>query len=147
VSLREAGDIAPAQFVEEAREAWRVSGARERGVAVLHHDLHGSNLIDSEHGLMLIDWECAAVNDPLLDIACILSYHEPARAHADVLLRHAGLEEVTEQQMAAALWLFDLHTWFWYLERRSRVAPTAAELQAERRLAAAVHRGMRNSPA
>ncbi len=131
------------EYLEQAIVAWQLSGAPERPVAVLHHDLHGSNLIETGASrLTLIDWECAVVNDPLLDVACVLSYFEAARAHADVLLSHAGLAGVTGRQLAAAVWLFDLHTWFWYRERRARTVPTPAEVAAEGRLAAAVERGI-----
>ena len=134
---------APLQgYLEQAVSAWQLSGATERRLAVLHHDLHGSNLIDSPSGLVLIDWECAAVNDPLLDIACVLSYFQSARAHAGVLLRRSGLGTVTGRQLAAAVWLFDLHTWLWYRERRLRIAPTPAEVAAEERLGGAVARGI-----
>lgn len=131
------------ESLEQARVAWQLSGAAERAVAVLHHDLHGSNLIESHAGqLLLVDWECAVVNDPLLDIACVLSYFPPARAHADVLLDRAGLRGVTERQLAASVWLFDLHTWLWYRERRMRLVPTAAELGAEARLARTLRGGI-----
>ena len=139
---RAAGEIPPADYVERAAAAWQLSGAPQRSPAILHHDLHGSNLIAGSHGLMLIDWECAVVSDPLLDVACVLSYFESARPHADVLLRRAGLGEVTARQLEAAIWLFDLHTWFWYRERRTRLLPTAAEIAAEERLAAAVARAL-----
>jgi aminoglycoside phosphotransferase (APT) family kinase protein len=131
-----------AGYLEQAAMAWQLSGAPDRPVAVLHHDLHGSNLIDSPQGLVLIDWECAVVNDPLLDVACVLSYFEPARAHAKVLLHRSGLGTVTARQLAAAVWLFDLHTWLWYRERRSRMAPTPAEVAAEARLGAVVAQGI-----
>jgi aminoglycoside phosphotransferase (APT) family kinase protein len=125
-----------AEYLDSAAAAWRVSGADARPLAILHHDLHASNLIDSDQGLILIDWECAAVSDPLLDVACILSYHEPARPYAPLLLGHAGLGTVTSRQLAAAIWLFDLHTYLWYRERRLRLSATEAELQAEQRLSA-----------
>ncbi len=102
----------------------------------MHHDLHASNLIEADGGLVLIDWECAAVSDPLLDVACILSYQESARPYASLLLHHTGLGTVTSRQLAAAVWLFDLHTYFWYRERRLRLSPTEVEWEAERRLAA-----------
>jgi Ser/Thr protein kinase RdoA (MazF antagonist) len=117
--------------LDSAAAAWRVCGATGRPVAILHHDLHASNVIENERGLMLIDWECAAVSDPLLDVACILSYHESARPYAPLLLRHSGLESVTSRQLAASVWLFDLHTYLWYRERRLRLSPTDAELRAE----------------
>jgi aminoglycoside phosphotransferase (APT) family kinase protein len=121
-------------FLGEARGAWSVSGAADRPVAIVHHDLHGSNLIDARGGLMLIDWECAAVADPLLDVACILSYHETARAHAPLLLKHSGLGTISPAQLAATVWLFDLHTYLWYRERRQRLVPSGAELEAEQRV-------------
>jgi thiamine kinase len=120
-----------ADYLNRAAAAWRISAAAERPPAIVHHDLHGSNLIESVHGLVLIDWECAAVSDPLLDVACVLSYHESARPYAALLLEHAGLEKVTSRQLAAAVWLFDLHTYLWYRERRSRLSPTEAEREAE----------------
>ena len=129
----EPGDL-PADYLRYAAAAWRISGAAQRPLAILHHDLHGSNVIESGRGLVLIDWECGAVSDPLLDIACILSYHESARPYASLLLQHSGLEEITSLQLAASVWLFDLHTYFWYRERRMRMSPTDAELEAERHL-------------
>jgi thiamine kinase-like enzyme len=114
--------------------AWRVSGASQRPLAILHHDLHASNLIEDERGLILVDWECAAVSDPLLDVACVLSYHQGARPYTRLLLQHSGLQGVTARQVAACVWLFDLHTYFWYRERRLRRSPTQVELEAERLL-------------
>jgi len=118
-------------YLNHAVEAWRVCGAEQRPVAILHHDLHGSNLIENSSGLVLIDWECAAVSDPLLDVACLLSYHESARPYAALLLQNSGLGAVTSRQLAASVWLFDLHTYLWYRERRMRVAATDAERAAE----------------
>jgi len=146
--LERAGADMPAgcpagECLEQADVAWRVSGASERAVAVLHHDLHGSNLIEGPSGrVVLIDWECAVVNDPLLDVACALSYFPSARAHADVLLERSGLGHVTERQLAAAVWLFDLHMWLWYRERRTRRDPSPAELAAEAQRARALGGGI-----
>jgi thiamine kinase len=120
-----------ADYLDPAAAAWEVSGAARRPLAILHHDLHASNLIEADQALVLIDWECAAVSDPLLDVACILSYHESARPYAALLLQHTGLEAVTSRELAASVWLFDLHTYLWYRERRLRLSATDAELQAE----------------
>jgi thiamine kinase len=134
------GEGSLTDYLDEAAAAWRISGAAERAPAILHHDLHASNLIEAVDGLMLIDWECAVVSDPLLDVACVLSYHESARPYASVLLQHAGLGMVTSRHLAASVWLFDLHTYLWYRERRLRLSPTEAELEAERLLAARLPR-------
>ena len=125
--------------LDRAAAAWRISGAAERPLAILHHDLHASNLIDTGQGVVLIDWECAAVSDPLLDVACILSYHESSRPYASVLLEQAGLGHITSRQLSASVWLFDLHTYLWYRERRLRISPTDAEREAENRLAVRLH--------
>lgn len=118
----------------QAASRWELSGASGRPPSILHHDLNASNIIDGPAGLVLLDWECAAVGDPLLDVACVLSYYDASRPHASVLLRSCGLERVSAAQLEAAVWLFDLHTWLWYRERRLRLAPTLAELAAEQRL-------------
>jgi aminoglycoside phosphotransferase (APT) family kinase protein len=131
-----------ARYLEEATEAWRVSGASDRPPAILHHDLNASNIIETARVLLLIDWECAAVSDPLLDVACILSYYPAIRRHAPLLLEQSGLGEVTPRQLAAAVWLFDLHTCLWYRERRLRLLPTDAELEAEQILAARLPAGL-----
>jgi hypothetical protein len=68
-------------------------------------------------------------------VACILSYHESARPYASWLLHHCGLAEITSRQLAAAVWLFDLHTYLWYRERRLRRSATQAEREAEDQLA------------
>ncbi len=123
-------------YLQRAAQAWAISGADTRPRAIVHHDLNAANIIERANGLTLIDWECAAVGDPLQDIACILSYYDTAAVHSRLLLEHSGLGHITHAELAASLWLFDLHTYFWYCERRSRLTPTAAELAAERRLAA-----------
>ncbi len=46
--------------------------------ALLHSDIVPGNLIQSEDGLHLIDWQCPAVGDPCEDIAVFLS---PAMQH------------------------------------------------------------------
>jgi thiamine kinase len=141
--LEQAGAPPGGDYLEQAAVAWRLSGAPDRPVAILHHDLHGSNLIESPRGrLVLIDWECAVVNDPLLDVACTLSYFPAARVHADLLLEHSGLGQVTERQLAASVWLFDLHMWLWYRERRTRRDPTPAELGAEAQRGRVLGRGI-----
>jgi thiamine kinase len=128
------------RHLDRAALAIKVSGAEDRPRAILHHDLHASNLIENLRGLMLIDWECAAVGDPLWDVACILSYYDAARPHAPLLLEQSGLQHVTKGQLLAAVWLFDLHTYLWYRERGKRLSATEAELEAERHLSARLSR-------
>jgi aminoglycoside phosphotransferase (APT) family kinase protein len=128
-----AGELAG--YLEPARSAWRASGADGRPAAILHHDLNAANIIQQPAGVVLIDWECAACGDPLQDVACILSYYEAARRHSRLLLEAIGLTGVTPSQLQAAVWLFDLHTYLWYRERRTRLTASGAEMEAEQRLA------------
>jgi aminoglycoside phosphotransferase (APT) family kinase protein len=142
ITAHGSGSGSIAHYLAEAAEAWRICGADERPQAILHHDLNAANIIENESGLLLIDWECAAVSDPLLDVACRLSYYAPAWSHVALLLQYSGLENITHRQLAAAVWLFDLHSFLWYRERRLRLFPTDAELEAERQLGARLPGGL-----
>jgi len=124
------------RLMDRARAALRVSDAAQRAQAVVHNDLHHSNLMGTER-LFLLDWEYAAVTDPLLDLACVLAYYPQAEAHADVLLKASRLTGLASPQMlAATIWLFVLLSYFWYRARRLAGPVPAAELAAERGLLA-----------
>ncbi|WP_299421442.1 phosphotransferase [uncultured Shimia sp.] len=64
--------------------------------ALLHSDIVPGNLIQSEGGLHLIDWQCPAVGDPCEDIAVFLS---PAMQH---LYRQSPLLETDIRDFLAA---------------------------------------------
>lgn len=64
--------------------------------ALLHSDIVPGNLIQSEDGLHLIDWQCPAVGDPCEDIAVFLS---PAMQH---LYRQSPLLETDIDAFLAA---------------------------------------------
>ncbi|MCW5573768.1 MAG: phosphotransferase family protein [Steroidobacteraceae bacterium] len=105
-----------------------------RPVALVHSDLHGSNLVDDGEQLWLIDWEYAALADPLHDVACVLAYQPRAQRHGQRLLGALGLgRDVTAPMLAAAAWMFELLVYLWYRARRLAVPPSAAVLAAERR--------------
>ncbi len=44
-----------------------------RRPALVHTDCGPGNLVRSRHGLVLIDWQCPGVGDPVEDLACFLS--------------------------------------------------------------------------
>ncbi len=137
-----AGDLAG--YLESAAMAWTFCGAAERPLAILHHDLHSSNLIDSARGVVLIDWECAAVSDPLLDVACILSYHESARRMRPCSCGAPGWSESLRASWRRPFGCSTLHTYLWYRERRMRISPTEAERQAEHHLSVRLPRTLEN---
>lgn len=125
-----------AALVTEAEQRRVGSGALTRKPALVHSDLHGSNLVDGG-SLQLIDWEYAALADPLHDVACVLTYYPQAVPHAARLLAALGLEvTATSAALGATIWLFQLLTCLWYRARRLAVPPTPADLAAEQR---AVH--------
>jgi thiamine kinase len=106
-----------------------------RRATVVHNDLHHSNLIEADR-LYFIDWEYAAVADPIFDLACVLAYYPDAQPHAQVLLDAAGLaEEASEDALVAATSLFVLLSFLWYrLRRLTSVAAAPVDLVAEEAL-------------
>lgn len=118
-------------LMEEAGTALALCARGGRATAIVHNDLYHSNLIDGEH-LYLIDWEYAAVADPIFDPACVLAYHPHAEPYAQELLDAAGLAEVPLAVLFRARFLFMLLSFLWYRLRRLTAEVTAtAELAAE----------------
>ena len=73
------GERAQLDAADGSRQS-RPARQRDHAAAktVVHNDLHHSNLIGSDR-LYLLDWEYAAVADPLLDLACVLAYYPQCR--------------------------------------------------------------------
>jgi len=116
----------------EARLALCASGMRK--ATIVHNDLHHSNLIEADR-LYFIDWEYAAVADPIFDLACVLAYYPHAQPHVQDLLDAAGLaEQASLAELAAATSLFVLLSFLWYRLRRLTRAVAAADLAAENAL-------------
>jgi thiamine kinase-like enzyme len=101
-------------------EAGRRLGALEalpRTPRVLcHSDLHPANLVETEGGLVLLDWEYAHVSEALWDVAgwaCNNDLEPPARAFllASYLGRPASAEEA--QRLEDLAWLYDYVCLLW----------------------------------
>jgi thiamine kinase len=124
-----------ATLMARAASALEASGTRARGKVLVHNDLHHSNLIGQER-LYLLDWEYAAVADPLFDLACVLAYYPQAAPYTDTLLASSGLAPLaTRDMLRQATWLFILLSYFWYRSRRLAGPPsTPADEAAERAL-------------
>jgi len=106
------------QLMDRARTELRLTGSSQRPATIVHNDLYHGNLIGSDR-LYLVDWEYAAVADPLLDLACVLAYYPQAIPQRDTLMDSSGLGRVASREMlSAATWLFVLVSWFWYRIRR-----------------------------
>jgi thiamine kinase-like enzyme len=122
------------QLHDRARAALLVSDSAQRPKTVIHNDLHHTNLMGIER-LYLLDWEYAAVTDPLLDLGCLLAYYPQAVVHADALLDSSRLARHASPEMLRAMtWLCMLVSYFWYRARRLAGPVSAQELAAEREL-------------
>jgi thiamine kinase len=107
-----------AQLMDRAAHALEASGTQGRPQTLVHNDLYHANLIGAER-LYLLDWEYAAVTDPLFDLASILAYHPQAAAFADTLLEASRLASLaTPEMLRHATWLHVLLAYFWYRSRR-----------------------------
>lgn len=107
-------------------------GGRE--AAIVHNDLYHLNLIDGER-LYLIDWEYAAVADPIFDLGCIFAYYPQAEPYAGELLDATGLAaHVSTAELLRARFLFLLLSFLWYRRRRLTHEVSAADRAAEQEL-------------
>jgi len=120
------------QLMERAAVALLAFDTSTRPKTLVHNDLHHGNLVGKER-LFLLDWEYAAVADPLLDLACVLAYYPHAGPHAATLLEAARLTDTASPEMLQqATWLCMLVSYFWYRSRRlAKPDVTPAELAAE----------------
>jgi thiamine kinase len=121
-----------ASLLQQSEATLALCAGGGRSATIVHNDLHHSNLIEADR-LYLIDWEYAAVADPIFDLACVLAYYPQAQPHAQDLLDAAGLAETASiAVLMAASSLFVLLSFLWYRMRRlTREVPAAADLAAE----------------
>jgi aminoglycoside phosphotransferase (APT) family kinase protein len=105
-----------------------------RVATIVHNDLSHLNLIQAER-LYLIDWEYAAVADPIFDLACVLAYYPQAEPHAQELLDATGLAaQVSMAELLSARFVFVLLSFLWYRRRRLLGEVASAERATERAL-------------
>jgi aminoglycoside phosphotransferase (APT) family kinase protein len=119
-------------LLERGTEALQRSGCAQRGVSIVHSDLHHGNVLTADR-VYFIDWEFAQVGDPLLDLACIMAYYPRAVSHAGLLLNASGLDErgATPAMLAELTSVFNLLTYLWYRARRVARSVPATDLQLE----------------
>jgi thiamine kinase len=119
-------------LLERGDEAMRRSGSAGRSPGIVHSDLHHGNVLTADR-IYLIDWEYAQLGDPLLDLACIMSYYPRATSHGGLLIKAAGVDEqgATEQSLFELTRVFNLLTYLWYRTRRLARSVPATDLQLE----------------
>jgi aminoglycoside phosphotransferase (APT) family kinase protein len=111
-------------------EALTRTGLEKRAPAIIHSDLHHGNVLTADR-VYFIDWEYAQVGDPLLDLACIMTYYPRAMPHGELLLEAAGLADMgtTPAMLAELTNVFTLLTYLWYRARRVGRNVPASDLQ------------------
>ena len=106
-----------------------------RNTTIIHNDLHHSNLIGSSHRLRLVDWEYAAVADPLYDLACLLAYYPQAEPHAAPLLEVTGLAvRASIDELTDIAWVYVLLSYLWYRTRGLLAPASSQDREAEQSL-------------
>lgn len=84
----EAQDLVPQ--VARAHDILARQAAAGRPACIIHGDLSHANIIGQDRP-KLIDWEYAAVADPLVDLACLVAYYPQVLAHGDALLARCAM--------------------------------------------------------
>jgi thiamine kinase-like enzyme len=105
------------QLYAEARRRLGALEALPPAPAVLcHSDLHRANLVVSERGLVLLDWEYAHVSEALWDVAG-WACNNDLEPHARVLLLASYLDRPAtheeEQRLEELAWLYDYVCLLW----------------------------------
>lgn len=115
--LLNTADIDHARAVlADAPRALHAIGGERRPVAILHLDIHAGNVLDADD-LTILDWDYAAVGDPLWDLASIATSHPQVMAHAAEVLVAAGRStDTTVAQWRLAQSLFALLSQLWTKE-------------------------------
>jgi aminoglycoside phosphotransferase (APT) family kinase protein len=121
-------------WLKRAQRILRDCALARRPHSIIHNDLHHSNILDTGAELYLIDWEYAAVADPLFDLACLIAYYPDAGAHAPMLIDVSGLPGVELALLQQAAWVYTLLSYLWYRVLALTSAPNPADAAQEREL-------------
>ena len=101
---------------------------------VCHMDPVAGNLVRTDAGLRLIDWEFAVAGDPLFDVAAVVAYHGLDAAASRCLL--AAWADDPDDALAARLerlvWAHDALHWLWLVA--TGAGPESERRRLERRL-------------
>jgi thiamine kinase-like enzyme len=119
-------------LLDQGAAALERSASAQRPASIVHMDAHHGNVLTADR-VYFVDFEYAQVGDPLLDLACVLSYYPRAMSHADLLLAATGLDErgATPAMLADLTYVFTLLTYLWYRARRLERLVPSMDLQLE----------------
>ncbi len=110
------GTTAAVELAEKAVHLARHLLAPDHRRSLCHNDLVYSNIIGS-NPVRLIDWEYAAVGDPLFDLAVVVRHHQlPASVTTGFLRACLGVPDAqTSERFNAFCDLYDLLSALWYM--------------------------------
>ena len=86
-------------MADKAQQLFRELNEVSKTQCLCHNDLNSANIIEGQ-GLTLIDWEYAAIGDPLFDLATIAEHHQYDASLTKVLLDayfNPASDEVTDR--------------------------------------------------
>ena len=107
-----AQDLLPS--LVRAREVLARQADAGRPACIVHGDLSAANVIGPGRP-RLIDWEYAAVGDPLADLACLAAYYPQILPRAERLLRRCGLAgSASLAALEELAWVYRLLSDLWY---------------------------------
>jgi thiamine kinase len=124
-------------LVQSLEHYWRLQGSEfnkdmalsiaqesddQKARCLCHNDVHHLNLIDNGERLWLLDWEYAAIGDPLFDLASVCCYHEFNLDQRHSLLRQysPSANDELHTRLGRMCWLFNYIKTLWF-EVRARV--------------------------
>jgi thiamine kinase-like enzyme len=122
--------------MEAARPALPRGGPLSRACLV-HTDCGPGNIVRTRHGLVLIDWQCPGLGDPVEDIACFLSpammhlygadAHRPS-ARAEFLTTYSDTATIDRYRRDGAAWHYRIAAYCtWRIPHTSRHQPEVAQ--------------------
>lgn len=96
----EAGAIIPEMVAPLIEQLKGMQSDEEVQEAPCHNDLHAGNCLDDGERMLLIDWEYAAMGDPLFDLATLVSVEKFNVAELTQLLKnYLQKDSVSEEEI------------------------------------------------
>ncbi|GGX39431.1 phosphotransferase [Saccharospirillum salsuginis] len=100
-------ESAIAQALHRHCDAYRLPAS----LTLCHHDWHPGNIVTTRRGWVLLDWEFAALGDPVMDVAAACQGFELDAAQIEHL---AGRLTLDEDRLRQALCLMEAVALVWY---------------------------------
>jgi thiamine kinase len=100
--------------VPQMQKAYERCGPQ--AATLCHSDLHRHNLIHSDEGIVVLDWEYAHVGDPFWDLAGWLSMNDLSADDADaILVAYLGRRPMDDERRRLLLlrWFYDFVALLW----------------------------------